>query len=187
MRPLDPPPATGVDEDAREDAHERVPTTTPEADQGLPVTEANGQRVLYPVRDQIVEVVSQLRDEGYVMCVDVCGVDYLDLTADRGLPEGVVPERFEVVYSLVDHTGRRRIRLRVQVPDDDATLPSIFMIHPGTSAMERETYDMFGVVFEGHPDLTRILMPDDWDGHPLRKDFEVGRIPVQFKQAPSAR
>lgn len=121
------------------------------------------------------------------MCADVCGVDYLDYTGERVLPDGVSAERFEVVYGLIDHANRRRVRLRVQVPEDDATVPSIFLIHPGTSALEREVYDMFGVVFEGHPDLTRILMPDDWDGHPLRKDFSVGRIPVQFKQDTSAR
>jgi NADH-quinone oxidoreductase subunit C len=67
------------------------------------------------------------------------------------------------------------------VPADDATLPSLFDLYPGTEAMEREAFDMIGVVFEDHPDPSRILMPEDWIGHPLRKDYEVGRIPVQFK------
>ena len=71
--------------------------------------------------------------------------------------------------------------MRVQVPAADATLPSLFDLHPGTEAMEREAFDMFGIVFTDHPDLTRILMPEDWEGHPLRKDYAVGEIPVQFK------
>ena len=60
------------------------------------------------------------------------------------------------------------------------TIPTLFDMYPGTEAMEREVYDMFGIVFTDHPDLTRILMPEDWDGHPLRKDYDQGRIPVQF-------
>ena len=76
---------------------------------------------------------------------------------------------------------RERIRLRVQVPADDTNVPSLFDVHPGTEAHERETFDMFGITFDGHPDMTRILMPEDWDGHPLRKDYDQGFIPVQFK------
>jgi NADH-quinone oxidoreductase subunit C len=101
----------------------------------------------------------------------------------RALPDGVGRERFEIVVNLLDMAGRRRIRLRVQVPESDPSIPSLFDIHPGTEAMEREVFDMFGIAFDGHPDLTRILMPEDWIGHPLRKDYEVGEIPVQFKGA----
>jgi NADH-quinone oxidoreductase subunit C len=103
----------------------------------------------------------------------------------RSVPEGITPERFEVVVNLLDLGNRRRLRLRVQVPESDPRLPTLFDIHPGTEAMEREVYDMFGVEFTDHPDLSRILMPEDWDGHPLRKDYEVGEIPVQFKGARS--
>ena len=92
----------------------------------------------------------------------------------------------ELVFSLATD-DRRRIRVRVGVPESDLRVPSIYHLHPGTEAMERETYDMFGIVFTDHPDLSRILMPDDWEGHPLRKDYGVGRIPVQFKGAPPAR
>ena len=103
----------------------------------------------------------------------------------RALPDGVDAERFEVVVNFLDIDAGRRIRVRVQVPADDPTLPTLFDIHPGTEAMEREAYDMFGIAFTDHPDLTRILMPEDWEGHPLRKDYEVGSIPVQFKEANS--
>ncbi len=75
--------------------------------------------------------------------------------------------------------------MRVAVADIDPTLPSAFDLYPGTEAMEREAFDMFGIVFSGHPDLSRILMPEDWEGHPLRKDYAIGRIPVQFKGSPS--
>ncbi len=143
-----------------------------------------GQDVVFPTRDQYLDLVKALADDGYAMCVDVTAVDYLRFM-ERALPDGVAPERFEVVVNLLDLERRRRLRLRVQVPESDATLTSLFDIHPGTEAMEREVFDMFGIAFEGHPDLTRILMPEDWIGHPLRKDYEVGEIPVQFKGAPT--
>jgi NADH-quinone oxidoreductase subunit C len=147
---------------------------------GCPVTDSCGQTVLHPTRDQYVDVVKALADDGYGMCVDVTAVDYL-LHPGRALPAGTTSERFEVVVVLLDITNRRRIRLRVQVPESDPSLPSLFDVHPGTEAMEREVFDMFGIGFTGHPDLTRILMPEDWVGYPLRKDYEVGEIPVQFK------
>jgi NADH-quinone oxidoreductase subunit C len=150
----------------------------------LPRTELNGQVVLYPTREEYLDVVKALADEGYTMCADLTAVDYL-AHPDRALPEGVEPQRFEVATMLLDLTDRRRVRLRVQVPDDDPTLPTLFDVHPGTEALEREVFDMFGIIFTDHPDLTRILMPEDWEGHPLRKDYEVGEIPVQFKDAPS--
>jgi NADH-quinone oxidoreductase subunit C len=153
---------------------------------GAPSALSHGQLVLFPDREGYSDLVRALADEdGFSMCADLCGVDYL-LNAHRGLPLGVVPERFEVVVNLLSLTGRKRLRLRVQVPEADPRLPSLFDVYPGVEAMERETYDLFGIVFTGHPDLSRILMPDDWEGHPLRKDYAIGRIPVQFK-APAAR
>jgi NADH-quinone oxidoreductase subunit C len=151
---------------------------------GIPTTLSRGQRVVHPARGQYLDLVRALSGDGFEMCVDLCGVDYL-LSPERSLPPGLSAERFEVVVNLLSFTRRERVRLRVQVPDADATIPSLFELHPGTEAMERETYDLFGIVFAGHPDLTRILMPDDWEGHPLRKDYGIGRIPVQFK-APRA-
>jgi NADH-quinone oxidoreductase subunit C len=149
---------------------------------GCPVAQTHGQEVIHPTREQYLDVAKALADEGYTMALDLCGVDYLQHMG-RPLPEGVVPERFEVVVQLLDIGNRRRTRLRVQVPESAPTLDSLFDLHPGTEAAERETYDMFGIEFENHPDLSRILMPEDWEGHPLRKDYDIGRIPVQFKEA----
>ena len=151
---------------------------------GCPLTISHTQDVLHVPRDRLREVVEALGDDGYRQCLDSCGVDYLGYEADRGLPDSVTAERYEVVVTLINHSQRRMIRLRVQVPADDPSCPSLFRLHPGTEAMERETFDMYGITFQDHPDMTRILMPEDWEGHPLRKDYSVGRIPVQFKGAP---
>jgi NADH-quinone oxidoreductase subunit C len=150
----------------------------------LPRTQLNGQVVLFAAREEYIDVVKALADDGYTMCADLTAVDYL-AHRDRALPEGIEPERFELAVMLLDVNARRRVRLRVQVPDDDPTMPTLFDVHPGTEALEREVFDMFGIIFTDHPDLTRILMPEDWEGHPLRKDYEAGEIPVQFKDAPS--
>ena len=163
-----------------DDAIEVVPE--PVTIHGCLVTEALGQTVLYPDRDRYLEVVKALADDGYAVCIDVTAVDYRDYMTRR-LPVGVVPERFEVVTNLLDLTNRRRVRLRVQVPEGDPKVASLFELHPGSEAMEREVFDMFGIEFDGHPDPSRILMPEDWIGHPLRKDYEIGEIPVQFKGA----
>lgn len=72
--------------------------------------------------------------------------------------------------------------MRVQVPESDPKIATLYDLYPGAEAMEREAYDLFGVIFDAHPDLTRILLPDNWEGHPLRKDYATGRIPVQFKE-----
>jgi NADH-quinone oxidoreductase subunit C len=178
------PPEAVADDD--ETIAEPASAPEPERRHGALLTISGGQAVLHPARESWVEVITALRADGYWMCVDLCGVDYLSFSGHRGLPDGVDAERFEVVVNLIDHTSRRRIRLRVQVPADDPTLATLFKIHPGTEAMEREAFDMFGITFDGHPDMTRILMPDTWVGHPLRKDYDVGRIPVQFKGAPGS-
>ena len=158
----------------------------PDRVHGAPIGHSRGQEVLHPSRETYLEVMGALRDDGFEMCADLCAIDYLSHPG-RALPEGVAAERFEVAVNLVSMRHRRRIRVRVQVPGDDPTLPSLFELYPGSEAMEREAFDMMGVRFEGHPDLTRILMPEDWEGHPLRKDYPVGRVPVQFKAAPPTR
>ncbi|HET7488771.1 MAG TPA: NADH-quinone oxidoreductase subunit C [Acidimicrobiales bacterium] len=166
---------------------EVVEPPAPELRHGAPVTRRQGQPVVHPSRAAYFEVVRALKEvDGFNSCVDVCGADYL-AHPPRPLPDGVTPERFEVVVNLLSHTRRERIRVRVQVPADDPVVASLFPLYPGTEAFERETFDLFGVRFEGHPDLTRILMPEDWEGHPLRKDYATGRVPVQFKAAPASR
>ena len=144
------------------------------------------QEVVFPTRQQYQAVVGEYKDSGFEMCADLCAVDYLTHPGRR-LPEGVGPERFEVVVNLLSLSQARRVRVRVQVPDSDAEVASLFPLYPGVEAMEREAYDLFGIVFTGHPDMTRILLPEDWEGHPLRKDYGVGRVPVQFKGAPGPR
>lgn len=159
----------------------------PDVLHGAPVLGTGGERVVHPSRQQLHDVVAALRDEGWLMCLDITAVDYLTYGAPRSVPAGVEPQRFELVVLLMSHAERQRLRLRVQVPADDPVVPSLFDLHPGTEALEREVFDMFGIRFDGHPDLTRILMPEDWEGHPLRKDYAMGRIPVQFKGAPTGR
>ncbi len=179
--------ADADDTTADETASDEVVTEPERLHGALVTTGPEGLVVLHPSRDDLVAVVAALGDDGFHQCLDVTGVDYLRHPGRTDLPEGVAPERFELVVHLMSHGERRRIRLRVQVPGDDPTVPSLFDLHPGVEAMERETFDMFGIVFEGHPDLTRILMPEEWVGHPLRKDYGIGAIPVQFKGAPAAR
>lgn len=158
------------------------------ADRDVPLsTDPGGGPVLHPQPAELPGLVEALRDLGYLQCLDVCAVDYLGTGSRADLPEEVVPARFEVVVTLISHQLRDRVRLRVQVPEDDPRLPTLFDLFPGTENLEREVFDMFGIGFEGHPDMTRILMPEDWEGHPLRKDYAVGIVPVRFKAAGDTR
>ena len=113
------------------------------------------------------------RDAGFEMCSDVTAVDWMRHR----------PERYEVVANLVSISHKTRLRMVTSVGREEPSVASLTPIWPGAGYAEREVYDMFGIHFEGHPDLTRILMPDDWEGHPLRKDFGVGSVPVQFKSS----
>jgi NADH-quinone oxidoreductase subunit C len=146
----------------------------------------DGHDLLFPERGQYHDVVAAHRDGGFEMLADLTAVDYLGHPG-RVLPSGVTSERFELVVMLLSLEHVRRVRIRVQVPEDAAEVTSLWDLYRGAEAMEREVYDMYGIAFDGHPDLTRILMPEDWEGHPLRKDFGVGRVPVQFKHAPGPR
>lgn len=152
-----------------------------------PLTWSRGQEVVHPTRAGYFATVSAFKDAGYVTCSDLCAVDYLTAKDRRPLPEGIASERFEIVVSLLSIERAQRIRLRIQVPESDLSIDSLFYLYPGTENMEREVFDLFGITFNNHPDMTRILMPPDWEGHPLRKDFGVGRVPVQFREAPGPR
>lgn len=147
---------------------------------GVAVTDSRGQTVLHPSTDGYHDLIQRLVEEGYGVCVDLCGADHLG-NKTRVLPPTIEAERFELVVNLLDVHTPRRLRVRVQISESNPVVATITDIHPGAEAMERETNDMFGVWFEGHPDPTPILLPDGWEGHPLRKDFAMGRIPVQFK------
>ncbi|NLU84672.1 NADH-quinone oxidoreductase subunit C [Rhodococcus sp. HNM0569] len=135
-----------------------------------------GELTLHVRREFLPVVARTLRDHPdlrFEMCLGVSGVHYPDDT-DREL---------HAVYPLLSITWNRRVRLEVAVPDADPHVPSLFDVYPTEDWHERETYDFFGIVFDGHPSLTRIEMPDDWQGHPQRRDYPLGGVPVEYKGA----
>ncbi len=142
--------------------------------EGVEWEESQGQETAIVPSESWYEFAEAVREAGFEMCSDLTAVDWLRAR----------PQRFQVVANLVSMTHGVRLRMSTSLDRHHPTLASITPIWPGAGFAEREVYDMFGVVFEGHPDLTRILMPDDWEGHPLRKDFGVGSVPVQFKTSP---
>ncbi|HEY7271559.1 MAG TPA: NADH-quinone oxidoreductase subunit C [Actinoplanes sp.] len=134
-----------------------------------------GELTLHIVPEKIADVCQTLRDDDalrFELCSSVSGVDYL----------GSDERRLHVVYQLTSMTYRRRVRLEAAVPAD-GSLPSVTSVYPTADWQEREAYDMFGMIFTGHPNLTRILMPDDWEGFPQRKDYPLGGVPVEYKGA----
>lgn len=136
-----------------------------------------GELTLHIRPDRIAQVCQVLRDDEalrFELCSSVSGVDY---------PDDANGRRLHAVYHLASMTYRRRIRLEVAVSADDPHLPSVTGVYPTADWQEREAYDMFGLVFDGHPNLTRILMPDDWEGFPQRKDYPLGGVPVEYKGA----
>ena len=140
---------------------------------GSEVVESAGQHVARVPSAAWFDFHRDAKGAGFEMCVDVTVVDWM---RER-------PDRFEVVSNLLSMEHGLRLRVSTSVPAADPTLASLVPLWAGANFLEREAFDMFGVVFEGHPDLTRILMPDDWEGYPLRKDYGVGSVPVQFKSA----
>ena len=133
-----------------------------------------GELTLHVKREKLAEVALILRDKLlFEMCLGVSGVHYPNETG----------RELHAVYPLLSMTRNQRIRLEVSIPESDPHLPSLVEVWGGNNWNERETFDMFGIIFDGHPGLTRILMPDDWRGHPQRKDYPLGGIPVEYKGA----
>ena len=124
--------------------------------------------------EEYKSLVESIKSDGFEMMVDLTVVDWFRKKEPR----------FEVVVQFLSTSQNSRKTVKVFVNDEGLTLSSITDLYPSANFYEREAFDMFGIVFENHPDLTRILMPDDWEGHPLRKNYGSGRIPVQFKNAP---
>ncbi len=149
------------------------------------VVAANGELTFYVRREHLVAVARRLRDDpalAFELCLGVSGTHY---PADTGT-------ELHAVYHLLSITHNRRLRLEVTAPDGpsgsaaglaDRHIPSLIDVYPTCDWHERETWDFFGIIFDGHPALTRIEMPDDWKGHPQRKDYPLGGIPVEYRGA----
>ena len=155
-------------------AYARLATLVP--DGVFRVVLDRGELTFHVARERLTEVMQQLRDDEqlrFELCASVSGVHY---PAETGT-------ELHVVYHLQSMTHNRRLRVETSCPESDQHVPSVVPIYPAADWHERETWDMFGIIFDGHPHLTRILMPDDWLGHPQRKDYPLGGIPVEFKGA----
>ena len=135
-----------------------------------------GELTLYIAREHLLEVARHLRDDQdlrFELCLGVSGVHY---PAETG-------RELHAAYPMQSITHNRRLRIEVAVSDADPHIPSIVSVYPMNNWHERETWDFFGIIFDGHPALARIEMPDDWEGHPQRKDYPLGGIPVEYKGA----
>jgi len=161
-----------------DEVHDELARVLPDFEDAVErVVVDHGELTLHVRRERLLEVAQRLRDElrlRFEVCHSVSGVDY---PAD---PNG---RRLHAVYHLTSLSRGRRVRLEVAVSDVDPHVPSVTGLWPGANWHERETWDMFGLIFDGHPGLTRILMPDDWPGHPQRKDYPLGGVPVEYKGA----
>jgi NADH-quinone oxidoreductase subunit C len=134
---------------------------------------------LYAMRDDLPAVARALRDRpdlGYVFLAELTATDYYPREP-----------RFELVYLLVSLEHRRRLRLKIRLQGNDAHVRTVVDVWPAANWLEREVWDLFGITFDNHPDPRRLLMPEDWEGFPLRKDYPVGAIPVQFKGVSNVR
>jgi NADH:ubiquinone oxidoreductase subunit C len=193
MAPDAKPGDPTTDDSAREEIHEPEPPSDEvaaavlERFPGTAFHDSHTQPVVYVARERWHDVAAFLRDEQrFTQCVDITAVDHSH-DATRLSVAGVAPERFQVVANFLSHPRNRRLRVIAEVPETDPTIASLTDLYPGVNFAEREVYDLLGISFEGHPDLTRILLPDDWEGHPLRKDDSPARVPVTFKEDPGPR
>ena len=158
-------------------AVDRIAALMPNANQVITkVVIDRGDLTLHVAREHLVDLVKILRDDAYLRFEFFSGVSGVHYPTDTG-------RELHAVYHLGSFTHNRRIRLEVSAPDSDPHIPSVVSVYPGADWHERETFDMFGLIFDGHPHLTRILMPDDWPGHPQRKDYPLGGIDVEYKGA----
>ena len=133
-----------------------------------------GEITFHVRRDKLVDVADKLLHDPalrFEICTGVSGVHYPD----------EIGRELHAVYHMLSITHNRRIRLEVSAPDADPHIPTLTGVYPANNWHERETWDFFGIVFDGHPALTRIEMPDDWLGHPQRKDYPLGGIPVEYR------
>jgi len=174
--PWDPPPAQRPYGGYFDDLVDALAAAYPRFDEAVTkIVVDRGELTLYVAREHVRDLAQVLRDDPalrFELLSSVSGVDYL----------GEV-HRLHAVYHLTSMTYRRRVRLEAAMSVEDPHVPSVTPVYPTADWQERETYDMYGIVFDGHPALTRILMPDDWDGFPQRKDYPLGGIPVQYKGA----
>ena len=153
----------------QEDLGQAVIAALPDA--GLTMQVTFDELTLMTDPAHLIEVIRFLRDDPrcrFICFIDLCGVDY---------PRR--PHRFDVVVHLLSPTHNRRVRIKVMT-DEATPVPSLVSVFPSANWFEREAYDLYGILFSGHPDLRRILMADDWVGHPQRKDFPLGGERVQF-------
>lgn len=174
IRPVDSPrPYGGYFDDVYDALEEAFPGLDDAIEK---VIVDRGELTLHIRPERILDVCRVMRDDDalrFELCSSVSAVDYL----------GSDERRLHVSYHLTSMTYRRVVRLEAAVTAESPRLPSVTSVYPTADWQERETYDMFGVIFEGHPNLTRILMPDDWEGYPQRKDYPLGGVPVEYKGA----
>ena len=121
-------------------------------------------------RDDLLAFVQAVKDAGFETFIDACAVDHLNREP-----------RYDMIINLLSMEHTQRLLIKVGIPGEEPTVASISSIYTGANFYEREAWDLFGILFEGHTDLTRILLPDEWEGHPLRKNYSIGAVPVQFK------
>jgi NADH-quinone oxidoreductase subunit C len=139
------------------------------------VVVARGEATLVVDREALLDALADLRSD------DRLRLDFLSSVTATDWP-GRDP-RFWVAYELYSLEHQHRLRVKVGVPEDDPRVPSVVPLFPTADWHERETYDFFGIVFDGHPDLRRILMPEGWEGHPLRKTEELGGVDTRYRGA----